>query len=456
MSEFTRRSDSKRRCIGEMFDSARLLRRSGEKNLLGILAGAVVIDSARSMPPMPAISAQNLMWERWWLMSLTSRRLHIAGSISRDTDAVRAVQAHSIVSRLVRSALQEGATLVMQAGPEPRIDESDSASPSLVFDGTIAEEALACIKEGIATPSVRGERLIFASSSEKAEESIPASRVSVWEQLRSSGAVRLGRIRPGSRSGSAMRELQARAGNLLVTLGGGAGVEHLAELYVGRRRPVIPLDARIGASRNDGTLGGEGLARLALTEPKRFFALRASGTEAARLSAVSTRSGAVDPIIVVERLTTLLDDLVPPTAFFIRLVKRDHTDFRSVESFFRDVVEPVAAAAGYRRHEVGTDETRGPFMNVEIFEELHYSPLVVADLTGLRPNCMMELGYALRGEGKVLISAKHGTETPFDPAALPWHFWRDDLEDAARRAAFEEYWRRNINRPPLIRPVVPF
>jgi len=389
-------------------------------------------------------------------MSLTGRRLHIAGSISRGTDAVRAVQAHSIVRELVRPALHMGATLVMQAGPEPHIDDSDSASPSLVFDWTIAEEALACLREGIATPSVRGEQLIFASSSEKAEESIPASRASLWEQLISLGAVQLGHIRPGSRSGSAMRELQARAGNLLVTLGGGAGVEHLADLYAGRRRPVIPLDARIGSSRNDGTLGGEGLARLALTDPKRFFQLRTSGTEAARLSAVTTRGGAAEPLTVVERLMTLLDDLVPPTAFFVRLVKRDHSDFRSVESFFRDVVEPVAEAAGYRRHEVGTDEACGPFMNVEIFEELHYSPLVVADLTGLRSNCMIELGYALRGEGKILITAKRGTEMPFDPAALPWHFWQDDSEDVARCAAFEEYWRININRPPLVRPVVPF
>ncbi len=106
--------------------------------------------------------------------------------------------------------------------------------------------------------------LIFAVSSEKADADMPAPRRPLWEALLESGAVRLERLRPGSRSGAAMREIQAREGNVLVTLGGGAGVEHLAELYSGRRRPIIPLDARIGASRGDGTLGGEGLARLAL------------------------------------------------------------------------------------------------------------------------------------------------------------------------------------------------
>ena len=193
-----------------------------------------------------------------------------------------------------------------------------------------------------------------------------------------------------------------------------------------------------------------------LASPRRFFHMRSGATEAARLARISTREGRAEPDEVADGLLALLGDLAPPTAFFVRLVKHDHELFRSVESFFRDVVEPLVAEAGYRRHEVGTDETSGPFMNVEIFEELHFSPLVIADLTGLRPNCFMELGYALRGEGKVLITARDGTSPPFDPAALPWHFWSDSLLDVARRAAFEEYWRRNVNRPPLVRQTVPF
>lgn len=389
-------------------------------------------------------------------MRLIGRRLHIAGSAHSSTDPARIVQAHGIVRRLVRGALREGATLVVQAGREPRADEADAESPALLFDWTILEEAHACLLDGTSEPARHGEPLIFAVSSEKADADMPMARRSLWEALLGSGAVRLERIRPGARSGAAMREIQAREGHVLVTLGGGAGVEHLAELYAGRRRPIVPLDAGIGASRSDGTLGGEGLARLAMTAPHRFFRLRLSGTEAARLATISTRGGAAAPDEVADRLIALLGDLQPPTAFFVRLVKRDHDDFRSVESFFRDVVEPVVTAAGYRRHEVGTDETTGPFMNVEIFEELHFSPLVIADLTGLRPNCFMELGYALRGEGKVLITAKQGTSPPFDPAALPWHFWSDAPSDAARKAAFDEYWRKNINRPPLVRPTVPF
>ncbi len=51
----------------------------------------------------------------------------------------------------------------------------------------------------------------------------------------------------------------------------------------------------------------------------------------------------------------------------------------------------------------------GAFMNVEIFEALHRAGLVIVDLTGVRPNCMMELGYALARRGRIVISAKQVT-----------------------------------------------
>ena len=31
----------------------------------------------------------------------------------------------------------------------------------------------------------------------------------------------------------------------------------------------------------------------------------------------------------------------------------------------------------------------------EIFQKLHHSSVVLADITGMRPNCFIELGYAL-------------------------------------------------------------
>ncbi len=389
-------------------------------------------------------------------MRLTGRRVHIAGSASRKADPARVSHAHKIVRWLVRDVLKAGATLVVQAGPEPHFIPDDPKSPALVFDWTIMEEVRRCLNAGMVEPSINGAPLLFAVSSEKATADMPEARVRLWDDLLESGAAWLEHIRPGSRSATVIRELQARQGNALVILGGGAGVEHLAEMYARHQRPILPLDARLGASRDDGVLGGEGIARMALQEPTRFFHLQMPSTEATRLAALSTREGTADPQRLAQRIVAVMADLTPPIAFFVRLVDQTHPDFRAVESFFRDVVEPVIAAAGYQRHEVGKDAASSAFINVEIFAELHHSPLVIADLTGHRPNCFMELGYALRGEAKVLVTAKEGTSRPFDTAAIPWHFWNDTEEDNVRRGAFEEFWRRNAKALPLVQTTVPF
>ena len=72
------------------------------------------------------------------------------------------------------------------------------------------------------------------------------------------------------------------------------------------------------------------------------------------------------------------------------------TKFKIVESFFRDVVDPVVDEAGMRRVEIGTDKSDYAFINVGIFESLHFSSVAIVDVTGERPNCFIELGYALQ------------------------------------------------------------
>jgi hypothetical protein len=71
---------------------------------------------------------------------------------------------------------------------------------------------------------------------------------------------------------------------------------------------------------------------------------------------------------------------------------------------------PGARAA--RRRPVGRGRPVAAFMNVEIFAGLHRGGLVVVDLTGVRPNCTMELGYALGRRRRYVISAEKGTKLP--------------------------------------------
>jgi hypothetical protein len=91
-------------------------------------------------------------------------------------------------------------------------------------------------------------------------------------------------------------------------------------------------------------------------------------------------------------------------------------------------------------------------MNEAIFDSLHYSAVTVVDLTGLRNNCFMEYGYALGRQQQVILTARKGTELPFDTAAIDCYLWEEDVDDTARIVGFEAYWRRNIDRPPLVKP----
>ena len=174
-----------------------------------------------------------------------------------------------------------------------------------------------------------------------------------------------------------------------------------------------------------------------------------AGGAAARLSSLRlTAASEVDALAT--EAANLMADLRPRPAFYVRLLATDHPDFPEVERFFRDVVDAVVAERGFTPREMGRGKPEAAFMNVEIFEALHRAGLVVVDLTGVRPNCTMELGYALARRRRVVISAKKGTRLPFDPDKLPTYMWEDKATRDERVAGYCEWLDRYIELPPLV------
>ncbi len=100
---------------------------------------------------------------------------------------------------------------------------------------------------------------------------------------------------------------------------------------------------------------------------------------------------------------------------------------------------------------MGTDKSEHAFINVGIFERLHFSALAVVDVTGERPNCFIELGYALGRVNRVLVTAEEGTELPFDQQAIPCHFWKSTDPVLDKQKALATFWETNINRPPIVK-----
>jgi hypothetical protein len=142
--------------------------------------------------------------------------------------------------------------------------------------------------------------------------------------------------------------------------------------------------------------------------------------------------------------------LRPRPAFYIRLLDTSHPDHPAVEQFFRDVVDDVVVGHGFTPHEMGSGKPQAAFINVEIFEALHRAGLVIVDLTGIRPNCTMELGYALARRRRVVISAKKGTTLPFDEDKLPTFFWEDTGTLAERVGPYRKWFDRYGELPPIV------
>ncbi len=247
-----------------------------------------------------------------------------------------------------------------------------------------------------------------------------------------------------------IRERQVLRGDVLLPLGGGAGTEQLADLYRDEGKPVVPVSAALGAINRDGNGGSNYLHGHALSNSDAFFRLRdGAGNAAARLSGLALDS-ASDVAKLAKETVELLADLKPRPAFYVRLLATDHPAFVAVECFFRDVVDDVVEQRGFTPHEMGRGKPEAAFMDVEIFAALHRAGLVVVDLTGVRPNCTMELGYALARRRRVVISAEAGTTLPFDTSMLPTYFWEDNGAPVERQEAYGAWLEQYSELPPLV------
>jgi hypothetical protein len=384
---------------------------------------------------------------------LRGRRIQISGSAAPESAPERRAYAHDLVANAVRAILRAGGGIVVGVGKEPRAPDAGTESLPLTFDWSALEAAAECIRDNDAPFPEPGGAPVVVVSSEKAESEIPEPRHALWEQLLASGRMRVESIRPGSRAAALIRQRQAEFSDALLALGGGAGVEHSADLFLERRRSVIPLDLPLGASRGDGTGGAERLAKEARADPSRFLRLDPAVAEFAnsRLAHLATRLGAAPATVVAERIVAVLREMELPRAFYVRLLNSAHSRFPAVEAFFRQVVDPVTRSAGFQRVEVGTDRAEHAFINAEIFQNLHHAALAIVDITGTRPNCFIELGYALGRATRVLVTAEEGTVLPFDQQMIPCFFWREADGNAERQAKLVEFWTKYVDRPPLVR-----
>lgn len=376
---------------------------------------------------------------------ITGMRIHVAGSAARDVDVSLLDRAHLLVRCLTEELVSRGAGLVVQAGADPLNERGQPC----IFDWTCLEVVADAPDPAPRWPELRRERFV-AAATQRGLDKVPTERNAVWQRCLTRSDFRLDVAPAGWRMASIIRQRQLLRGDVFIALGGGAGVEHLADLYSEDGKPVLPIWSELGSLNADGSGGGRLLHERALADPERFFRLRdGSGSAAGRLTALRLTRDA-DAAQLAHAVVGILADLRPPPAFYVRLLATDHVDYPCVEQFFREVVDPVVVQRGFTPLEMGRDRPQHAFMNVEIYEGLHRAGLVVVDLTGVRPNCMLELGYALGRRRRIVISAAQGTQLPFDTDKLPTYLWNWEGTPRERAGAFSSWLDKYIDLPPLV------
>lgn len=384
-------------------------------------------------------------------MNLRGRRIHIVGSADPSADASKLGYVHALVSALTKALAAEGANFVIPFGKEPLLEDRTDG-PSIIFDWTVAETVAGALSSGTATASGPNGTLVATLATSKTDGHIPAGRRIIYEQLRDKNSISMEFLEPGWSAGALVRSRLAQLGDILIAISGGQGVEQLAIEYSSKGKPVVPLDINAGSSARDGSGGAARLFDRARTKPADFFSVPATLSAADLLDRTQTRNGEAEVENVVAAILNLLHALTPPRVFYVRLLNDALPEFPSVEQFFRKTADPLVRELGYEPLQMGVGKNEFVWMNQAIFDSLHHSSVALVDLTALRPNCFMELGYALGNKQRVIVSARDDTRIPFDAFALEAFQWKETEDLGKRLDRFRTHWERNINMPTLVRP----
>jgi hypothetical protein len=179
------------------------------------------------------------------------------------------------------------------------------------------------------------------------------------------------------------------------------------------RKPIL------GVPRFGGA--GEEIYRQELERLRTRTATLAEDYEILNQLAINMSNYAQEVVALAERL------VIPRIVFTVMSFERE---FRDVYASYRE----VCRESGFEVER--TDEsTSGERIIPRIENGIRQSAFVIADVSQPSPNIFYEVGFA-RGLGKdVILTARQGTQLPFDLHDVPTIYWdiQEDLKDGLRR-----------------------
>ena len=179
------------------------------------------------------------------------------------------------------------------------------------------------------------------------------------------------------------------------------------------RKPILGVPRFGGAGE---TIYDQELLRLRMNSPT-------TAEDYETLNQVST-----DISHYVKEVVALAERLVSPRSVFT--IMSFKKEFRDVYASYKEVCNEFGLVAE-RTDESGSLERIVP----RVEKGIRGSAFVIADVSEGSPNVFYEVGFA-RGLGKdVIMTARKGTELPFDVGDIPAIFWeiQEDLKEGLRK-----------------------
>jgi hypothetical protein len=132
-----------------------------------------------------------------------------------------------------------------------------------------------------------------------------------------------------------------------------------------------------------------------------------------------------------------------------------------LDSAYQCVIKPVIKQHGYQSLRIDEVQDSGR-INEQILQEISKSEIVYADLSGERPNCYYEAGFAHAIGKKMIFTVRSGTPIHFDLSAYRFITWdtenelKNNLSSDLNRLLHFQITKDNIPSNPIVSSTLPF
>jgi nucleoside 2-deoxyribosyltransferase len=209
---------------------------------------------------------------------------------------------------------------------------------------------------------------------------------------------------------------QVREADVVFFVGGYQGTYRAANWARIAKKPLLPVTAFNGAA-----------AKIYEQELSEFDKKYAGLVERLEYEELNSLTGSWD------KHTSSLIELAEKVAESRSVVAvMSYADRADLDDLY-DSLQQVCNDLRYICVRVTQENTEDRILS-EILKSIDRSAFVIVDLTDLRPNVLYEFGYATGLKKRIIVTAKEGTELPFDVKDVPTIFWdgqkklREDLK----------------------------